>query len=82
MSEKLAGLRCKHPKDFWNLLKGFDSNKIDDINMEEWHMHFSHLFVHNESEGNSDNFISEKKVEEWDKDFSLNIRVEESYVFI
>ena len=39
--------------------------------MEEWHMHFSHLLLHNDSEHNLDNFINEGKIEELDKDFSL-----------
>ena len=47
ISEKLAGLRWKDPKAFWNLLKeGFGNNKVGDIEMSEWHDHFSKLFLH------------------------------------
>ena len=35
MSEKLAGLRCKHQK-ILEFTEGFDSNKIGDITLEEW----------------------------------------------
>jgi hypothetical protein len=74
ISEKLAGLRCKDPKAFWNLLKeGFGNNKVGDIEMSEWHDHFSKLFLHtNTGDESGDTQVNyDFKVDELDKKFTL-----------
>ena len=46
MSKKLEHLRGKDSKAFWNLLKeGFDTNKVGNIDMDDWYAHFSSLFL-------------------------------------
>ena len=48
MSKKLEHFRGKDSKVFWNLLKeGFDTNKVGNIDMDDWYIHFPSLFLEN-----------------------------------
>jgi hypothetical protein len=72
MSEKLASLRCSNSKAFWNLLKeGFGANKIGNIDMKDWAAHFSSLLSSYEEVPNSDFEERHIKVDELDKEFSI-----------
>ena len=76
MSEDLKKLRYSDSKGMWNLLKeGYDSSKIGNIAMKEWLMHFSGLFAEQRNEicteEDEDDMIYSLKVEDLDRDFTL-----------
>ena len=74
MSDKLAKLRTNDPKGFWNLLReGFISNKVGDIEMNEWFRHFSNLLIQDGPNcfGKECAQPYDKEVEDLDKDFTL-----------
>ena len=73
MSKKLEHFRGKGSKAFENLLKeGFDTNKVGNIDMDDWYAHFSSLFLENKHDVSLEDFEQfNVSNEELDKKFTL-----------
>ena len=57
MSKKLEHLGGKGSNAFWNLLmEGFDTNKVDSIDMDDWYAQFSSLFLENKHDVSLEDF--------------------------